>query len=544
VATGTRVLAMLDSLSAADGDAAAFGDLERGCADSLAAEFDAANGGFGGAPRFPSTANLDFLIRRWARDPARRAAPLAMVRRQLDAMRAGGIHDALGGGFHRYSTDARWLVPHFEKMLYDQALITEAYLDAAQATGEAAYAATARDVIAYVARELTSPGGAFLSAEDADSEGEEGRFYVWTAAQLTSVVGEADAKLFAHRWGVTPKGNFEGGASVLHEAHTLAQTAQAFGITPADAAVRLDDARARLLAARSKRPRPHRDDKVITSWNGLMIAACARAARALGEPAYAQQGARAAEFVWAHLRAPDGALRRRWCAGEAAGAGQLDDYACYARGLLELYAATHDAKWLERAAEVTTKQVELFWDEHDGAFFESPPGDASVRVRMKNGFDGAEPAANSVAAANLVRLASLLEREDWHVKAKRLLDYHARRLRATPWAMPGMLVAMDLSSHPARHVVIAGEPSAERAALVAAFERKFRPFDALIVVDEASRATLSRLVPFTATLRPQGGRPTAFVCIDYACRLPVTDPQAFALQLEEPAGIAAGREKR
>jgi uncharacterized protein len=536
---GARVLAAVESLATADGDAAPYAKLARQCVAMLERTHDAAHGGFGTAPKFPSTVNLSFLLRWWARAPHERGDALELVRAQLDAMRAGGLHDHLGGGFHRYSTDAAWLVPHFEKMLYDQALLADAYLEGYEATGEPAYAATARGVFEYLARDLTGPDGEFWSAEDADSEGEEGRFYVWTPAQLAEALGADDAKVFALRYGVTPQGNFEHGASVLHEAHSLAHVAAAAHAGEAETAARLAAMRARLLAARATRPRPLRDDKVLAAWNGLAIAACARGALALDDPALARAAARAAEFVWTKLRDPAaGALFRRWRDGEPAGEGQLDDHAYFVRGLLRLYRATFDPLWLERAVALTEVQVARFWDEDGGAFFESPAGDASVRVRMKDGFDGAEMAGNSVAAENLVRLAALTEREDWRVKSERVLDYYARRLSGNAWAMPQMLVAMDLAAHPARHVVVAGEPSPERDALLAAARGRFRPFDDVLVVDEASRERFARLAPFAASLRPQGGRATGFVCLDRVCRLPVTDPAAFAAQLDElaPAG--------
>ncbi|MCC6350402.1 MAG: thioredoxin domain-containing protein [Candidatus Eisenbacteria bacterium] len=539
VQQGSRVLAAVESLARAGGEAAAYDELARQCAAALERSFDKANGGFGGRPKFPSTVNLAFLLRWWARAPHERGNALDMVRAQLDAMRAGGLHDHLGGGFHRYSVDERWLVPHFEKMLYDQALIADAYLDAFHACGETAYADTARGVFRYLARDLTGPGGEFHSAEDADSEGEEGRFYVWTPAQLAGVLGGEEARLFALRYGVTPQGNFEHGASVLHEAHALDELARRLGTDAAGLGARLARARAALLSARELRPRPLRDDKVVTAWNGLAIASCARGARVLGEPALAKAAARAATFVWERLRDPaGGALRRRWREGEAAGEGQLDDYAFLARGMLELYRATFEPLWLERAVALTEAQIERFWDEHDGAFFESPAGDASVRVRMKDGFDGAEMAGNSVAAGNLVRLSALGERRDWRLKSRRLLDYYSRRLSGNAWAMPQMLVAMDLAAHPSRHVVVAGEPSPGRDALLAAARARFRPFDDLLVVDDASRERLSRLAPFAATLAPKDGRATGYVCVDRACRLPVTEPEAFAAQLDEvaPAG--------
>jgi len=540
VEQGARVLAAVGSLSEAKGDAPAYAELAESCVRALERSHDPAHGGFGRAPKFPSTVNLAFLLRWWARHPAERGNALRLVRAQLDAMRAGGLHDHLGGGFHRYSTDERWLVPHFEKMLYDQALIADAYLDAFHATGEPSYAAAARGVFDYLARDLTGPDGELWSAEDADSEGEEGRYYVWTPAQLAGALGADDAKAFALRYGVTPQGNFEHGASVLHEAHPLALVASRLGADEAGLQARLATARAKLLEARGRRPRPLRDDKVIGAWNGLAIAACAKGARVLGEPALARAAERAATFAWERLRDPaTGTLRRRWRDGEAAGEGQLDDHAYLVRGLLELYRATFAPLWLERAVALTETQVSRFWDEADGAFFESPAGDASVRVRMKDGFDGAEMAGNSVAAENLVRLASLTEREDWRLKSARVLDYYARRLSGNAWAMPQMLVAMDLAAHPARHVVVAGEPSPGRDALLAAARERFRPFDDLLVVDDASRGRLARLAPFAASLGPREGRATGYVCIDRVCRLPVTDPAEFAAQLDETAPAGA-----
>jgi hypothetical protein len=300
----------------------------------------------------------------------------------------------------------------------------------------------------------------------------------------------------------------------------------------------LAEVRRKMLVRRHQRTSPYRDDKELAAWNGLAIAAMARASRVLGRPAGEPYGAEvhAAEFVWSTMRDPaTGTLSRRWREGELSGAGQLDDYAYVARGFLELYATTFDATWLERAVLLTEAQVARFWDETHGAFFESPADDPHVRVRMKDGFDGAELAGNSIAAANLVRLAALLGREDWQVKATRTLDYYARRLAGAAWGMPQMLVAMDLAAHPGRHLVIAGEPSPAREALVAVARSRFRPFDDVVVVDEASRATLTRLAPFTAGLRPVDGRPTAFVCVNHACRLPVTDPEAFAVQLDDEA---------
>jgi uncharacterized protein len=541
--SGGRVLALLASLAApaaaGGADPAAgpgTGALCGAAFEHLQQAHDVSAGGFGSAPKFPSVANLDFLLRHWSRARGSRGDALRLVVSQLDAMLAGGIHDHLGGGFHRYSTDAQWRVPHFEKMLYDQAQLAWVYLDAHQATGRPEYAATARGVLDYVARDLTSPDGAFFSAEDADSEGEEGRFYVWTPAETAAALGAADAPLFDFVHGVTSEGSFGHGGSVLRLARTAAEAAQQFGLAPAEVERRLAGARARLLEARGRRVRPHRDGKVLTAWNGLMISAFARGARVLDDPGLAVCATRAAEFVWTALRSgDDGALLRRWCEGEAAGAGQLADHAAYAIGCVDLYQATHDPRWLERAVAVTGAMIECFDDPARGGFFESPPGDPSIRVRMKDGFDGAEIAGNSLAVYAVQALGALLGRRDWLDRAGRALATYRARLAGSAWAMPRMLVAMDLAAGPVRHVVVAGDPEAAGTrALIREFDRRFLPRDLLLVADGAERSRgLADLAPFAAALTPQAGRPAAYVCVDHACRLPVTDVRAFAALLDE-----------
>jgi hypothetical protein len=550
--TGGQVMALLGRLARAEGEPRTAGALGDACAEFLERQHDEACGGFGGAPKFPSPANLHFLLRRWARGARNAETARRMALAQLEAMRVNGVHDHLGGGFHRYATDREWRIPHFEKMLYDQALLAEAYVDAFRATGEAPWAETARGVFEYVARELASPEGAFLSAEDADSEGEEGRFYVWTPAALREVLGEEDAALFARAHGVTEQGNFEHGATVLH----LTQPAP-------EHRERLAPARARLLAARGRRVRPHLDDKVITAWNGLMIAALANGARAFREPALAERAARAAGFVWDHLRAKHGVLLRRWRDGEAACDGQLDDHAHYAHGCLELFLATHDPLWLERAAMVTETMLARFWDETDGGFFDSPAtstggtgeaggprptptggtgeaggprptptggtGEAGGLPRLKDMHDGAELAGNSIATELLWRLGTLLERREWLERATRSFEFHARRLASSPWAMPRMIAAMERAAAPPRHLVIAGEPGRDDTrALLDVFESRLRPDTDLVVVSEGTRAALSRLAPFTAALRMRDGRATAYPCVDQACRQPTHDPGQLA----------------
>lgn len=534
--TGEQVTAMLRSMSAAAGEACATAELADGCARFLERQHDDVCSGFGGAPKFPSPGNLYFLFRRWARGASGAESARRMALAQLEAMRANGLHDHLAGGFHRYATDREWRIPHFEKMLYDQALLADAYLDGYRVTGEARWADTARGVFDYVTHDLTSPEGAFFSAEDADSEGEEGRFYAWTPQQLQDVLGDDASTLFAHRYGVSASGNFEHGTTVLHEAHTLAASARTHGLPDAEAAQNLAVARAVLLTERDRRIRPHRDDKVIVAWNGLMIAALAYGARTLGEPRHAERAARAAEFVWQHLRAPDGSLLRRFRDGESALAGQLDDHAYFARACLELFLATHEPVWLERSAAVTSVLLERFWDDADGACFESPADPlqaGGLLARLKDGFDGAELAGNSVAAEVLWRLGTLLERPEWCERATRSFGYHARRLAGAPWAMPRMVAIMERGAMPPGHIVIVGpRDRADTRALLAVTESRLRADDDVVVVDDANRDALAMLAPFAASLPMRDGRATAYVCVDHACRQPVQTPEALAALLD------------
>jgi uncharacterized protein YyaL (SSP411 family) len=540
---GARLLEALTGLAEAEqaNEAAPFHALFDAAYASLEKNADPEWGGFGRAPKFPTAANLAFLWRDAARiegtDPARSEHARKLALLQLSRMKEGGIHDHVGGGFHRYSVDREWLVPHFEKMLYDQAQLASAYLDAHRATGLEEFAETARGIFTYVARDLTGEHGAFLSAEDADSEGEEGRFYVWRPEELSAVLGAEDAALVAARYGVTPTGNFEHGTSILHEALPIHAAALAAGIARENAGARLAAARETLLAARSLRPRPLRDDKVIVAWNGLMISACARASWMLEEPVLAERGARAANFVLTHLwDAASGELARRWRDGEAGGWGQLDDYAFLARGLLDLYQATFDPAWLEQAVVVANAMIARFADDASGGFFESPAGDPSIKVRMKDGFDGAELAGNSIAALVLLDLAALTERAAYAERARATLAHYARRLADHPAAMPMMLVAMMTALAPPRHVVIVagaqGAAGEDARALVRSARAVMTPRDALILTGaEGTHARIGALVPFVAPLPARAAAATAYLCVDGACHAPTADPEALASDL-------------
>ncbi len=543
---GAQVIEALSSLGARPGEPG--GDsatlLERAY-ESLARSEDEGLGGFGREPKFPQPSNLVLLFHWYARNPGLHREALDMALRQLDAMRLGGIHDHLGGGFHRYSTDRLWLVSHFEKMLYDQSQLAWAYLAAFQLTGQPAHAAAARGIFDYVRRELLSPEGGFYSAEDADSEGEEGRFYVWTPAQVAEVLGPEDAELFCAYFDITPRGNFEHATSIIHVMQPLEALARERGLDTAALAERFERCRVALLAARSLRIRPHLDDKVLTAWNGLMISAFARGARVLGDASLAATAVRAGEFIMTRMcDSATGALLRRYREGEAAAAGQLDDYAYMAYGCLDLYRATFDIVWLERAVSLTEALLERFADDGHGGLFESPAGDPHMRVRMKSDYDGAENSGASIAALVLLALGRLLDRGEWLERAGRLIAFHAGRLERAPVAMPTMLLAMDLEAGAPRHIVLTGpRDDASTRALVGEFDQRYCPEDLLLLIDSnTTRQRLAALAPFTAALASQHGTATAYVCIQYACRLPAADPLSFAAQLDDfaPARLTTG----
>jgi uncharacterized protein YyaL (SSP411 family) len=516
---GARLFDALDRLETPEGPAAPF----TGLCDAAWFHFERAAdpewGGFGRAPKFPTAANLAFLWRDAARveagDPARAEHARKLALLQLARMREGGIHDHLGGGFHRYSVDREWLVPHFEKMLYDQAQLLDAYCDAYRATGLAEWADTASRIAGYVTRDLSGAHGGYLSAEDADSEGEEGRFNVWRPSELAAVLGDEDAQRFAQRYGVTEHGNFEGGTSILHLADPS---------VPA-----MPDLEERLRASRVKRPRPLLDDKVITAWNGLMIGAMARASWILNDPVLGASAVRAGEFALTYL-SKDGTLFRRWRDGDVGGEGQLDDYAFLAHGLIALHQATFDPKWLEHASILVETMIERFADQAGGGFFESPEGDASIRVRMKDAFDGAELAGNSIAARVLLALAPLADRADYADHAQRTLDAFARRIAEHPAAMPMMLVATMDAMAEARHIaIVAGRDDARD--MIEAARAAASPRDLILLVTPGNRERLAKLAPFVGPLEARDGRATAYVCVERACRAPTTDPAALTSEL-------------
>ena len=509
--------------------------------------FDTRLGGFGEAPKFPRPSVHNFLLRYYARTKNREA--LDMVLLTLREMAKGGMHDQLGGGFHRYSVDERWFVPHFEKMLYDQAQLAISYLEAFQITGDAQYAGTARGIFDYVLRDMTDAGGAFYSAEDADSVIDpaqpsvkgEGAFYVWTADQIRALAGAPAATWFAYRYGVEADGNVQHdphneftGKNILYQAHTLEETAAHFGAPLDEVRSAIQTAARLLFEARKSRIRPHLDDKILTAWNGLMISALALGGSVLDDPVYAEAARRAAEFVIARMYDPaTGALLRRFRQGEARIPGFLDDYALFVQALLDLYEAQFDRRHLELAIRLTETQRELFEDRQHGAFFSAAP-DASLVLRVKEDYDGAEPSGNSVAAGNLLRLAQITGRAEFRESVGRLFAAFGSRLSTMPMAIPQMLAACEFQLSEPRQIVIAGDPRVPGTqALLHAVHARFLPNRILLLVDsEETRAALAAGAPAVASMRPLDGRAAAYVCRDFTCQLPVSDVGALSELLQ------------
>jgi uncharacterized protein len=495
--------------------------------------FDSAHGGFGDAPKFPRPVVLNFLLRYYVR--ANRQEALDMTLETLRAMAYGGMHDQLGGGFHRYSVDERWFVPHFEKMLYDQAQLAVSYLEAFQITHDPFFAGIARSTLDYVLRDMTHPEGGFYSAEDADSVVDpaepaikgEGAFYIWTASELQQILGPALYAPFAAHYGVEAEGNVH---SDPHGEFTGKNILYVREQPDPRHAAQLQEAAAKLLEVRSRRTRPHLDDKILTAWNALMISAFAKASQILDEPRYLAAAQRATEFIVSRMVQPAShTLLRRFRDGDAAIPGFLDDYAFFIAALLDLYEADFDLTRIELALALTAKMRELFEDANQGAFFSTAAGDSNLVLRMKDDYDGAEPSGNAFALLDLLRLAHITDRPGLRQTVERTLSALGPKITAQSVAVPQMLVALDYFDSPRREVVIAGPRDADGTrAFLRSLHARFLPRTIALLIDsDATRAKLTGLFPAAAAMRETNGQPTAYVCRNYACQLPTNDLSKF-----------------
>ena len=484
-----------------------------------AARFDVTHGGFGDAPKFPTAQRLLFLLRygKLKREPQ----AMTMVAKSLTAMQRGGIHDQLGGGFHRYATDATWLLPHFEKMLYDQAMLMMAYLEGWQATGDASFAATARDIADYLLRDMRDPAGGFYAAEDADSEGEEGKFYLWRADELRAALGKR-AEAFMAAYGVQAEGNFadeathrKTGANILHRTGSF---------DPANFA----DERQKLLALRDQRVRPFRDDKVLTDWNGLTIAALAMAGRLLHEPRYLQAATQAATFILHNLRDDHGDLLHRWRKGDAAVAGQLEDYAYLVWGLCELYEASFDARWLREALALNRIMLDRFKGAEGG--FYQVSDQSELIARPMEVFDNALPSGNAVAMHNLLRLSRLTGDAALAKEASAVAEHFAGIAERAPAGVLHLLSALLLATTPSKEIVLVGDRDSDAArAMRKVIDGEYRPNQVVLWHD----AEIESLAPFTKGQKAMHGKVTAYVCENFQCNLPTDDPQRVQQMLAD-----------
>jgi uncharacterized protein YyaL (SSP411 family) len=521
--------------------------------------FDRRHGGFGDAPKFPRPSELLFLLREYARRAAKGTAPQAPLLMATDTLRAmalGGMRDHVGGGFHRYSVDAEWRVPHFEKMLYDQAQLTLAYLEAAQAGGDEFYAAVAEDTIAYVLRDMTAPEGGFYSAEDADSlpaehaaesgaHKSEGAFYIWSDAEIAEVLGD-DADVARRRFGIHPGGNAPSdpqgeftGRNLLYTAQSIDDIAARSGRTPEEIAASLGRIRGKLAAVRAMRPRPHLDDKILTAWNGLMIAALARAARVLAArptaSTYLDAARRAATFIRSTLWIDSKeCLLRRYRDGDAAIDGYAEDYAYLIFALLELFQADGDPAWLQWAVRLQARQDERFWDAAEGGWYSTSGADPTVLLRLKEDYDGAEPSASSISVLNLLTLAHLTGDPDPLAKAERTLARYGQRIGAAARAVPMMLCGLSARHAGLGQVAIVGPSGrADTRDLQIELARHYRPFSIVMPVDPAgNQQALGAILPFVAPMSMLDNKAAAYVCRDFTCRQPVTTTADLARDLD------------
>ncbi|MCI0397983.1 MAG: thioredoxin domain-containing protein [Chloroflexi bacterium] len=494
----------------------------------LERNFDGRKGGFGRAPKFPQAMAIEFLLRRHQQSGDQQALPMAEL--TLEQMAYGGMYDQVGGGFARYSTDDEWLVPHFEKMLYDNGLLARAYLHAWRVTGRPLYRRIVEETLDWMLREMRHPDGGFYSSLDADSEGEEGRFYVWEPAEIRQILGD-EARLFMDYYGVSEGGNWEG-KNILHVSRSLEEVAGASGLGEAEAREKLAAARQKMYAARARRVWPGLDDKVLTAWNGLALAALAEAGRDLDRPDYTQAAVQNAEFLYQTMRQADGRLRRTWKAGvEARYNAYLEDYAYLADALLALYQNTFEERWFRWAGELTGIMMAHFQDEANGGFFDTSDDHEALIYRPKDLQDNATPSGNAMAAYVLLQLSLYTGNGDYWDVAEKMVSALYGAMAQYPTGFAHWLCAATFILGRPREVAIAGDPAAaDTAALVDTVFAAYRPHLVVAVGDDGTH------IPLLAGRERRNGRATAYVCYRFACQAPVTTAEELAEQLEVEIG--------
>ncbi|MCU0596334.1 MAG: thioredoxin domain-containing protein, partial [Desulfobacterota bacterium] len=495
--------------------------------EELSQRFDKTYGGFSGAPKFPTPHNFFFMLRHWRRTDQQ--AALEMVEKTLQEIRWGGIFDQIGFGFHRYSTDREWLVPHFEKMLYDQALLALAYLETFQATGNTLYADTAKEIFTYVLRDLRAPEGGFYSAEDADSEGVEGKFYVWTEKELRELLPADEADLMVRAFHVEKSGNFREeasgksvGANILYTGKPLSEIASELRLPAEELKKKIDSARTKLFEVRERRVHPHKDDKILTDWNGLMIAALARAAQVLGDKAYSDAAEGAVNFILKNMRKPDGRLLHRFRDGEAGIDAVLDDHAFLIWGLIETYEATFDARFLQTALELNEAMIRHFWDERGGGLHFTSDDAENLIVRKKEVYDGALPSGNAVAMLNLLRLSRYTGDVNLDERAFGIQKAFSEQVRQFPSGYTQFLSAVDFSLSASHDVVVSGSLGAKE--MLGALRSRFSPNQVLVFRPEGDQsAAIDAVAAFAKNYGSVDGKATAYVCSGRSCKEPTTE---------------------
>ena len=521
----TSAVKRLEALPAGEGLPASLLDA---AFSQLSEDFDPLHGGFGNAPKFPSPHNLTFLLRYWKR--THDSTALDMVEKTLTEMRLGGIYDQLGFGFHRYSTDAGWRTPHFEKMLYDQAGLATAYIEAYQVTGNELFAMTTREIFTYILRDMTSPEGGFASAQDADSEGEEGKFYLWTAHEIRDVLGEKESRLLIEFYNVEEGGNFSveySGRNILYLNKPLDRPAEVPGTEISDLLERLEKDRERLFTFRERRVRPLKDDKILAAWNGLMISALSKGYQALGDETYVNAARNAADFILSRMMDEKGRLVRRYRHGIASLPATLNDYAFVVQGLLDLYETDFDIRYLKEAIRLNGIMLVLFLDDDEGALYLTAADAEQLLLRRREVYDGAIPSGNSIAVLNLLRLWRITGKQEYGRAAGQIFQGVSSRVSSHPASLTQLLSALDFQLGPTFEVVIAGAPDREDTrAMIRAIQRPFLPNKVVILrpIEEGTGDDeITQIAGYTRNQTGLDGKATAYVCRDFACRTPTDD---------------------